>query len=142
MRKMDWLFKKSRRRDCEYRDDEFSVRIEATVREAVSARVSQVVIDLEVAFQALGYGYVIARLAGVEVVPETERQAAIAGLHEMGYDTEVSDNRKKVRQKRSVGVPIPNVETARIQSPRMASLVRAAHGERQCLEILAKSKDY
>ena len=32
----------------------------------------------------MGYAYVIARLSSVDAVPETERQAAIAELREMG----------------------------------------------------------
>jgi len=44
----------------------------------------QITRDLEAAFQAMGYAYVIARLSSVDAVPETERQGAIAELREMG----------------------------------------------------------
>ena len=44
----------------------------------------QITRDLEAAFQAMGYAYVIARLSSVDAVPETERQGAIAELREIG----------------------------------------------------------
>jgi hypothetical protein len=36
------------------------------------ARVAQITRDLQIAFQALDYGYVIARLAGIEIVSESD----------------------------------------------------------------------
>lgn len=172
---MNWLLKKLRYRDREYRGSDFHVRIEPIMREAVSVihtrhgitlnlsgqligrrwegvevhipheveveQASQVARDLETAFQALGYGYVIARLGEVEIVPETERQAAIAELHEMGYEIEVSADHKQVRQKLREGAPRPDIETARKQAPRMMSLIQALHGKRQLFEILARSKE-
>ena len=93
-------------------------------------------------FKPLGYGYVIARLGEVEIVPETERQAAIAELHEMGYEIEVSADRKEDRLNLRKGVPRPDIESARNQGPRMMSLIQAVHGKRQRFEILAKSKDF
>ena len=51
------------------------VRLPANLEDA---QVTQIVSDLETAFVALRYGYVIARKMGVDIVPETERQAALA----------------------------------------------------------------
>lgn len=62
--------------------------------EVAVEQASQIARDLETAFQALGDGYIIARLGEVEIVPETERQAAIAELQEMGYEIEVSADRQ------------------------------------------------
>ena len=71
------------------------------------ARVTQVARDLETAFQAMSYGYIIARVAGVEIVSETEQQAAMAELNSMGFDVEVSPDRKQIRQKWREGTPAP-----------------------------------
>lgn len=117
--------------------------IEVHIPQNVDAvEASQVASDLEIAFQALGYGYVIARLVEIEIVPDTERQAAIVEVHEMGYEAEVSSDLKHIRQKLRVGAARPDIQTARSQAPRMMSLLQAIHGRRQRLEILAKSKEF
>lgn len=104
-------------------------------------QVAQTVRDLETAFIALRYGYVIARKTGVDTVPEPERQAALAELREMGYEIEIlSDG--KIRQTRRAGAPCQDVETLRKQAPRVASLVQCLHGTRQRFETLAKSKPF
>jgi hypothetical protein len=100
------------------------------------------VADLVTALQSLGYSYVIARLAEIEIVPETERQNAIEELNAMGFDIEVSPDRKQIRQKRRPGAPRSDLQTARDQGPRMTALLEAVHGRRKRLEILAKSKDF
>jgi hypothetical protein len=105
------------------------------------AQVAQIVRDLETAFVALRYGYVIARKAAVDTVSETERQSALAELREMGYEIEILPD-GKIRQTRSAGVPRQDVETLRKQAPRMVSLMQAVHGTRQRLETLAKSKEF
>jgi len=106
------------------------------------ARVSQIGRDLETAFRAMRYGYVIAHLAGMEVVPEAERQAAIAELRDMGYEIEVSTDRKQIRQKRIAGAPHSDIETLRKQTSRMMSLMQSVHGCRARLEILARSGEF
>lgn len=107
-----------------------------------SERASQIGRDLETAFRAMGYGYVIAHLLGYDIVPEVERQAAIAEMREMGYEVEVSPDRKQIRQTRIPGVPAPGIEAARKQSLRMASLIPSVHGRRARFEILAKSDGF
>jgi hypothetical protein len=72
-----------------------------------AAQLPQIVRDLETAFGALRYGYVIARKTVVEIVPESERQDAIAKLREMGYEIEVSADGKQIRQKWRAGVARP-----------------------------------
>ncbi len=84
----------------------------------------------------------IARKALVETVPESERHAAIAELREMGYEIEVSDDRKQIRQKWRAGAPRHDTETLRRTTPRMMSLLQSVHGTRQTFEILAKSKEF
>jgi hypothetical protein len=104
-------------------------------------KVAQIVRDLETAFGALRCGYVIARKAAVEVVPETERQSALAELREMGYEIEILPD-GGIRQTRSAGAPRPDAEALRKQGPRMMSLIQSIHGTRHRFETLAKSKDF
>jgi len=103
--------------------------------------VPQIVRDLETAFVAMGYGYVIARKAGIDIVPESEQQSAIAELHEMGYEIERLAG-GRIRQTWRAGAPRPDIETLRKTTPRMMSLIQSVHGTRQRFEILAKSKEY
>jgi hypothetical protein len=102
-------------------------------------QVSQVVNDLEVAFRAMSYPYFITRLVAVEIVPESERQAAVAELREMGYDIEVSGDRRQVRQKRIEGAAVPDREAAVKQASRMMGLMQSVHGTRYRSEVLGKS---
>jgi hypothetical protein len=104
-------------------------------------QVNQIVRDLEIAFGAMQYGYVIARKAGADIVPQAERQAAVAELNEMGYDIEILPD-GKIRQTVREGAPHQDVETLRRQAPRMMSLLQAIHGTRKRFEILAKSKEF
>ncbi len=104
-------------------------------------RASQVVCDLEVAFKAMGYRYVIARKTEIEMVCESERQAAIAELRAMGYEIEVSPDGNIVRLKMSPGRTRPDLETTRRQAPRMTNLIQAVHGSRQKFEFLAQSQE-
>ena len=110
--------------------------------EVEAARAPQIVRDLEAAFQAMDYGYVITRLGEVETVPETERQAAIAELRQMGYELEVSADRKQIRQKWILGTPKLGLEALRKTTPRYMSLLQAVHGTRRRFEILARSKEF
>jgi hypothetical protein len=91
-----------------------------------AAQVPQIVRDLETAFVAIGYGYVIARKAGIDIVPESEQQSAIAELHEMGYEIDrLADGR--IRQTWRAGAPRPDIETLRKTTPRMMSLIQSVH---------------
>jgi hypothetical protein len=106
-----------------------------------AAEVPQIVQDLETAFVAMGYGYVIARKAGIDIASESEQQSAIAELHEMGYEIERLAG-GRIRQKWRAGAPRPDIETLRKTTPRTMSLIQSVHGTRQRFEILAKSKEY
>lgn len=111
-------------------------------QEVEPARVPQIAGDLETAFLALGYGYVISRSLGVESVSENEREAAISELRQMGYEAEVSADRKQIRPKRIPGAPRQDMEALRQQAPRMMWLIQSLHGKRPRFEVLAKSKDF
>jgi hypothetical protein len=106
-----------------------------------AAQLPQIVRDLETAFGALRYGYVIARKTVVEIVPESERRDAIAKLREMGYEIEVSADGKQIRQKWRAGAP-RDIEAQRRTAPGMISLLQSVHGTRPSLEILAKSNEF
>jgi hypothetical protein len=109
--------------------------------EVEAAQVSQIVRDLESAFGAMRYGYVIARKAGMDIVPEAEREEAIAELREMGYEIEILPDRT-TRQTHSEGAPRRDRETLRRTTPRIMSLTQSLRGTRQRFEILAKSKEF
>ncbi len=111
-------------------------------QEVEAARASQIGRDLETAFRALRYGYEIAYLKRVETVPETEREAAIAELRAMGYQIEVSADRRKLSLKKLPDAMHINIEIARKQAPRMKSLLESVHGTRPQFEILAKSEEF
>jgi|ERR1700748_1627691 len=97
--------------------------------------------DLDEALTALGYGYVISRDKGSEAVSETERNAAIAELHEMGYQVEILPDRS-VRQSRLPGAPIPGTEAIRNQMPRMMTLIQTVQGSLHRFEVLAKTEGF
>jgi hypothetical protein len=109
--------------------------------EVEAAPATQIVRDLETAFAAMRYGYVIVRKVGMDVVLEAERQAAMAELNEMGYDVEILRDRK-IRQTARAGAPRQDIATIRKQVSRMMSLLQALHGTRPRFEILAKSKEF
>jgi hypothetical protein len=105
-------------------------------------KVTILVNHLEVAFHALGLGYVIIRLVEVEHVNEVDQQAAIAELREMGYEIELSADRKQARVKAIPGTRPGDRETLRNQIPRMMSLIQDVRGTRQRYQTLAKSKEF
>jgi len=104
-------------------------------------QVQQIVRDLETAFKAMQYEYVILRKAGVEIVPEEEQQTALAELHQMGFQVEVSPDRKQIRQTRRADAPLQDKAALRKMAPRMMSLIQSVKGTRQCFEVLAKSPE-
>ena len=104
--------------------------------------VPEIVRDLETAFGAMRYGYVISRTVSVDPVSEAEQEAAIIELNDMGFDVEQSaDPRQTVLIPRSSG-PRPDRKTAQGRASRMMSLVQALSGKRQRVELLAKSKEF
>ena len=105
-------------------------------------KVTRLVNHLEVAFLALGLGYVIIRLAEVENVNESEQQSAIAELREMGNEIELSADRKQARVKAISGASPRDQETLRKQTPRMMALIQDVRGTRQRFQTLAKSKEF
>jgi hypothetical protein len=102
----------------------------------------QVVHDLETAFGALKYGYVISRTAAVDAVSDAEQQAALAELNQMGFEVQLSTDGNQVSLNWRSGVPRPDTKTAKRTGPRVMSLLQSIRGTRQRVEILATSKDF
>ena len=107
-----------------------------------AAQVPQIVHDLAIAFEALRYGYIISRTARVDAVPESERQAALAEINELGFEIQVSADRKQVTQSRRPGVPPPDRKTSERIATRMMNLLQTVRGIRPIVEVLAISKDF
>jgi hypothetical protein len=106
------------------------------------ADVPQIVRDLEIGLGALRYGYVISRTVGVDPVSETEQQAAIAELNELGFDVERSADPRQTTLKPRPGVPRRDAGTAKRRTQRIMSLVLTLRGTRMRVELLAKSKEF
>jgi hypothetical protein len=104
-------------------------------------QIQQIVRDLETAFKAMHHEYVILRKADVEIVPEQEQQAALAELHQMGFQVEVSPDRKQIRQTRMPDAPLHDKAALRRMAPRMISLIQSLKGTRQRFEVLARSPE-
>ena len=104
-------------------------------------QVAHIVRDLEAAFVALGIGYKIDRRVGIDIVPEPERQAALAELRAMGHEIEVLPG-QGVRLTKRAGAPPQDIGALRQQTTRMMSLIMSVQGTRQRIETLAKSKDF
>jgi hypothetical protein len=75
------------------------------------------------------------------VCPEAERQAAIKGFNEMGYEIEILPG-ERVRQSRRPGAKRHDLETLKKTTPRMMELIQAVRGVRQRWETLVKSKEF
>jgi len=106
------------------------------------ADVPQIVRDLETAFGAMRYGYVISRTVRVDPVPEAEQEAAVTELNEMGFDVERSTDPRQTVLRPKSGVPRPDRKTAQSTAPRIMTLVQSLRGTRQVVELLAKSKEF
>ena len=106
------------------------------------ADVPQIVHDLEIAFTALRYGYVISRTVRVDSVSEAEQQAAIAELNDLGFEVERSADLKEVALRRRSPSPHPDTTKAQGTAPRVMALVQSLSGRRQQVELLARSEDF
>src|ERR1700730_921285 len=105
-------------------------------------RCPQTVRDLETAFGAMRYGYVISRTVRVDPVSEAEQEAAITELHEMGFEVERTRDPMGIALIPRSGVPRPDTKTAKRTALRIMSLVQSLRGTRQQVELLAKSKGF
>jgi len=117
-------------------------RIQVYIPEDIDRpQIQRIVCDLQTAFRAMQCEYVILRKAGIEIVPEEEQQAALAELEQMGFQVEVSPDRKQIRQTRRPDAPRHDQSALRKMSPRMMSLIQSLKGTRQRFEVLAQSPE-
>jgi hypothetical protein len=86
-----------------------------------------------------GYEFVIFRLGPQEIVSQEEQDSALAELKQMGYQVEISSDRRTIRESRLPGIPPPSKEQARERAPRMMELVFALSGRRRPKEVLLQS---
>jgi hypothetical protein len=113
-------------------------QIDMTIKSDVQVS-SGVLSNLTVALKRRGYESVIYRVGEAQSIPEAERDEALAELKLMGYEFQVSPDRRTIRQARTPGLPPPSVDDAKKQAPRMAKLIQTLHGVRHPREVLAKS---
>ena len=105
------------------------------------ARLSQIVRDLQHALAGLGYGYLIDRIAEIEIVPDDERKAALAEMRDMGYEIEIlSDG--SISRTRLQNMPQPDLETVKRQAVRMGMLIQSIHGKRAGIENMPGQRDF
>ena len=95
--------------------------------------------NIALSLQNRGYEYMVFRFGEVQVVPESERNAALAELQSMGFQVDVSPDRRSVRQSRAPGAPLMSREEAKEKAPRIMHLVQAVRGVRRPIEVLRKS---
>ena len=100
---------------------------------------SQVLDNLAAELHEKGYEFLIYRLGAQQVVPEGERNSALAELRSVGYQTEVSNDKHTLRLSRVPEGPSPSKKIARELAPRMMKLILATRGVRRPMEILRKS---
>ena len=108
--------------------------------EIENTKATQIVSDLATAFEAMNCGYVIVRKVSVDIVPESEIQAAVGELRKMGFEIEILPD-GRIRQSKVLGAPHQDLETIKKQTPRIMQLMQTVHGKRTRFETLAKSKD-
>jgi hypothetical protein len=111
-------------------------------REVEPGDVPQIVRDLETAFTALDYGYVISRTVAVEAVSEADQQAAMAELNQMGFEVEVSADRLQTSLQWKPGVRPPDIKTFKSTTPQVMYWLQSLTGRRPQIEVLAKSKGF
>jgi len=94
---------------------------------------------LAAALAKLGHEFVISKVSGLQVVPETEQAAALAKMREMGCETEVGAEGLKLKLTKGLNWKKPNNEQAKEQALQITQLISAARGKRARVEVLAKS---
>jgi hypothetical protein len=94
---------------------------------------------LAAALREHGYEYLIYTLGEEQTIPEAERDAALAELQSMGYQIEVSPDRKRIRQSLAKGANSPPRDEAKKTAPRMMKLIQTLRGTRRPMQVLRKS---
>jgi hypothetical protein len=101
--------------------------------------IQRIVPRLTAALTELRHEFVISKISGIEVVPETEQAASSAKILEMGYEPEVDAAGSQLKLTKGPNWKKPGGEPANEQALRIMRLINAARGKRARVEILAKS---
>ena len=101
--------------------------------------IQRIVPRLATALTKLGHEFVISKISGTQVVPETEQAAASAKMCEMGYEPEVDAEASQLKLTKGPNWKKPEDQQAKEQALQMMGLINAARGKRARVEILAKS---
>ena len=114
------------------------VAIPATFEPALAMQIAR---DLEMAFDEMGYGYVIRRDAGTDSIPQEDRQSALGKLEQLGVAAKIMPD-GKISLSQTPDARRQNAELLREKGERIYSLLLDAHGTRKRWEILAKSENF
>ena len=96
--------------------------------------------NLVLALRDRGYEFLLFRLGEEQIIPESERDAALAELRALGFQVEVSPDRKMVRQTRTPDARRLSRGQAKEAAPRIMQLVQTVRGVRRPIEVLRKSE--
>jgi len=108
-------------------------------REMPDEDVHRIVPNLILGFTSLGYPYVIYKPGELQVIPQPERDRAVAELHRMGTEVDTSKDRVQIKKtslpywRRVVGVQ------ARTTVPVWLRLLNKTRGVHENVEVLARS---
>jgi hypothetical protein len=146
---------RNRHRECvevEYRDPNTTVVLDGEfvgpkwkqLNIAISDKINlgeQTLDNLVAELRRQNYDFVIYRLGEEEQIPEAERQSALHELTVMGYQVEVSPDRKQIRLSladKGTSSLKPRDKT-REHGPQMMKLIKNVRGVRRSMHILRKS---
>jgi hypothetical protein len=135
--------------DLEYEDGSQTIRLsgeltgpkwkQMNVRLMQGAWSEELLDKIASAIAQRGYEFAIYRLGEAQTISEPEREAALAELQSMGYQIEVSPDRKRIRQSLAPGAPRPSLDEAKKGAPKIMKLIETVHGTRRPIEVLRKS---
>jgi hypothetical protein len=135
--------------DLEYKDGGHTIRLsgeltgprwkQMNVRVAEGDWSEELLDKIAAAIAQRGYEFAIYRLGETQTISEPEREAALSELQSMGYQIEVSPDRKRIKQSLAPGPRAPSLEEAKKAAPRIMKLIETVHGNRRPVEVLRKS---
>jgi len=135
--------------DLEYRDASHRLRfigeLTGPAWKQINIRISdekwdqQLLDNLGAGLRQRGYEFLIYRLGNEQNISYNERSWALRELESMGYEAEVSADRRTAWQTRKAGVHPPSKEEAQEMAPRLMKLLESVREVRQPIEILRKS---
>jgi hypothetical protein len=101
--------------------------------------IQRIVPRLAAALRKLRHEFVISKISGIQVAPQTEQAAGFTTIREMGYEPEVDVEGSQLKLTKGLNWKKPGDKQAKEQALQMMRLINAARGKRARVEILAKS---